>query len=121
MKKITLKIPADPEFISTVRITTASLATVLDMDIESIEDLRVAVSEALNITLHESNSDMAISFYLKEDKIKIEVIKLEDKINYKDNLSQEMAKQILETLVDKVEFSENMISFCKKIGEKVNG
>ena len=41
-----LKIPAKPELLSTVRLTLSSIATQMNFPEESIEDLKIAVSEA---------------------------------------------------------------------------
>ena len=48
MDKIILQIPAKPEYASVLRLTTAAVASQINASIEDIEDLRVAVSEALN-------------------------------------------------------------------------
>ena len=55
-----LKVPGKPQYVGTVRMTVASIASGLGFDIESIDDIKVAVSEACtNIVCH---SDMEQDF-----------------------------------------------------------
>lgn len=46
-------VPGKPEYVSTVRIAVSSLANAAGFDVESIEDIKVAVSEACtNVVCH---------------------------------------------------------------------
>ncbi|GHU67586.1 histidine kinase [Clostridia bacterium] len=46
-----MSVPGKPEFVGTVRMTAASVASHTGFDIEAIEDIKVAVSEACNNTV----------------------------------------------------------------------
>ena len=48
---VELHVPADPSFVSVLRITGAALAARLDYAIDQIEDLRVMVDEAASLLL----------------------------------------------------------------------
>jgi serine/threonine-protein kinase RsbW len=53
-----LLVPGKPEYVGTVRLAVSSLANKVGFDIEAIEDIKVAVSEACsNIICH---SDIAV-------------------------------------------------------------
>jgi serine/threonine-protein kinase RsbW len=52
---IKLTIPCKPEYVSTVRLTLSSVASKADFDIDAIDDIKIAVSEACtNIINHSS-------------------------------------------------------------------
>lgn len=55
MDTIKLMVPCKPEYVSTIRLAVSSLANNVGFDIEAIEDIKVAVSEACsNIVAHSS-------------------------------------------------------------------
>jgi serine/threonine-protein kinase RsbW len=43
-----MRLPNRPEFVAVARLAVSAVATRMDFDIEAIEDLKVAVGEALN-------------------------------------------------------------------------
>jgi serine/threonine-protein kinase RsbW len=46
---VELEVPADPAFVAVVRTATAGLAARLDLTLDRIEDLRIAVDEACTL------------------------------------------------------------------------
>lgn len=48
---VTMQVPAHVEFISTLRLTAASLAAHCELTVDDIEDLRLAVDEACALLL----------------------------------------------------------------------
>lgn len=48
---VDLRVPADPAYLAMVRTATAGLATRLDLTLDEIEDLRIAVDEACSLLL----------------------------------------------------------------------
>ena len=53
-----LQLPGKPQYVSTVRMVIASLANSAGFDVEAIEDMKVAVSEACtNVVCHGTNGD----------------------------------------------------------------
>jgi len=48
---VELEVPADPAYLSVLRTATAGLAARLDLTIDEIEDLRIAVDEACALVL----------------------------------------------------------------------
>ena len=70
-------VPGKPEYVRTVRMTAASIASDAGFDIEAIEDIKLAVSEACNNTVvHASAShttDYNVEFERAEAKLIITV------------------------------------------------
>jgi serine/threonine-protein kinase RsbW len=75
--RLTLIVPGNPEFVGTVRIAIAHVASRAGFDIEAIDDIKVAVSEACtNIVCHaHDNPDFTYDVFVdvEEDKLSITV------------------------------------------------
>jgi serine/threonine-protein kinase RsbW len=74
---MTLSVPGKAEYVSTVRLAISSLAAKAGLDIEAIEDIKVAVSEACsNILCHSDIGDdyiYRVECTLHDDKLEIVV------------------------------------------------
>lgn len=76
-----LMVPGKPEYVGAVRLAVSSLANNVGFDIEAIEDIKVAVSEACtNIVRHghsdlnnDTNVEYQVSCEIFEDKLSISV------------------------------------------------
>lgn len=115
MDKIFVKIPSEKKYISTIRLSISSIANTIAMDIECIEDLKVSISEVMNLFVDES-SFFEISIAVIEDKIEIEVlpdISISEIQQKEENI---FALLILENLVDKIEFKEKSVLLVKNKG-----
>ena len=70
-------VPGKPEYVRTVRMTAASIASSAGFDIEAIEDIKVAVSEACNNTVvHARESalvEYSVEFESADEKLTITV------------------------------------------------
>jgi len=56
--QIKLSVPGKPDYVGTVRIAAAHIASKAGFDIEAIEDIKVAISEACtNIVLHSHETE----------------------------------------------------------------
>ena len=49
---VELEVPADPAYVAVVRTATAGLAARLDLTLDRIEDLRIAIDEACTLLIH---------------------------------------------------------------------
>lgn len=96
MDIIKLQIASKSEYMKTVRLTSTSLASCLDFDIEKIEDLRVIVQEACNLYIDSDKID--ITYKLQNESIEIEVRGDKKTIINKEDLGV----QILKALSDEV-------------------
>lgn len=115
MDKIFVKIPSEKKYISTVRLSISSLANTIAMDIECIEDLKVSISEVMNLFVDES-SFFEISIAVIEDKIEIEVLPDISISEIQQKEENKFALLILENLVDKIEFKEKSVLLVKNKG-----
>jgi serine/threonine-protein kinase RsbW len=57
---VEVRIPADVAYVSTLRLTAASLAARCDLTIDDIEDLRLAVDEACALLLPHAAADSTL-------------------------------------------------------------
>src|SRR5690554_3193603 len=106
MDDIKLKLPAKPEYVSVARLTTAAIANRLGFNVDEIEDLKVAVSEAgiylinqfieipyltIEYNIHDSHSITVHIRAVDASGIKVD--------NNKEN---ELSLFIIESVVDEV-------------------
>ena len=115
MDKIFVKFPSEKKYISTVRLSISSIANTIAMDIECIEDLKVSISEVMNLFVDES-SFFEISIAVIEDKIEIEVLPDISISEIQQKEENKFALLILENLVDKIEFKEKSVLLVKNKG-----
>lgn len=115
MDKIKYQIPNDAKYFSTVRLTLSGILNLLNRNIEEIEDLKMAVTESLNIAQNCTDLDyIDIVFEIEEKNIKIFVSEIEkDKLDSSENLF--LAKTIIESLVDECFFDGNKLILSKKL------
>lgn len=71
--EVEVRMPADSAFVSVLRTTTAGLAARLDFTIDEIEDLRIAVGEAIAMLLPEAadDADLTCTFRLATGRIEV--------------------------------------------------
>ena len=72
---VELRVPADGAYASVLRTTTAGLAARLDFTIEDIEDLRMAVAEAVAMVLEvaDEGSDLLGRFALAPGEMTVSI------------------------------------------------
>jgi serine/threonine-protein kinase RsbW len=72
---VELRMPADGAFASVLRTTAAGLAARLDFTMDDIEELRIAVGEALALVLPEADpgADLTCRFHLGGGTMTVEV------------------------------------------------
>jgi serine/threonine-protein kinase RsbW len=78
MHRVTLSIPSDPAFERVVRASAAELGDTLGFDPERIEDLKLAVSEAVNNAIDHGSKRQAhlpidVSFSVSGDHLEVRV------------------------------------------------
>ncbi len=115
MDKIFVKIPSEKKYISTLRLSISSIANTIAMDIENIEDLKVSISEVMNLFVDESNF-FEINMSVFEEKIEIEVMPDISILGIQEKEENKFALLILENLVDKIEFKEKSVLLVKNKG-----
>lgn len=116
MDVLKYQIPNDPKYFSTVRLMLSGILNILNRNIEEIEDLKMAVTESLNIAHNLTELDyIDLIFEIENEKnIKIYVSKIEEeKLESSEKLS--LAKTIIECLVDESYFEGNKFILSKKL------
>lgn len=120
--KISLTMPIDPAYVSAARLTASSIANRMNFDIDEIEDIKAAVSEAstyvIKHCLPSENSDLKISFEIFDNEMKI-VILVEQtaKISIDAN---DMGLLMIKALIDEFDYkysdkeSHTMLTMVKK-------
>jgi len=70
---VEVRVPADVGYVSTLRLTAASLAARCDLTIDDIEDLRLAVDEACALLLPHANAGSTLDarFELAKDRLAV--------------------------------------------------
>ncbi len=79
MHQVTLSIPSDPAFERVVRASAAELGDTFGFDAERIEDLKLAVSEAVNNAIdhgskRQSHMPVDVAFSVNGDHLEVRVI-----------------------------------------------
>jgi len=95
---VEVRIPADSAYVSVLRSTAAGLASRLDFDLSSIEDLRIAVGEACALALPgaEEGSSLRAEFFLESTQLTVSVTVTGSELEPPDQES--FAWQVLDTL-----------------------
>lgn len=72
---VELRVPADPAYLTVVRTASAGLAARLDLTLDEIEDLRIAVDEACTLLLGPtpSQDELVATFRLGDGTLEVEV------------------------------------------------
>lgn len=71
---IKMKIPANPDYVSIVRLTTSGIANKVGFAMDDIEDIKVAVSEACtNAVKHSEDNTVSVKYSLIENGLEIEI------------------------------------------------
>ncbi|WP_300409278.1 anti-sigma regulatory factor [Lagierella sp.] len=113
MKKYYLSFENTPENFSLARLTVSFIANSIGFNIEEVEDIKVSISEALNLQLGISK-EVKIVFYSMENRLEIDVIALDPHLD-REGESNKFAKIILETLMDEVKIEEGIIKISKTL------
>ena len=117
MEKIKIEIPKKSEFISCIRLTTSSICSTYNLNIEKIEDIKVIVSEICIFFINnikKNDQPFSVKYYLENDKINIEVIdKNDDKLSEEALENSEMFSLIIDSLADSynIDYEKNKIIF----------
>lgn len=125
---IEMKVPAKAEYVGVIRLSVSGVANRMGFDYEKIEDLKVAVAEAVtNVVEHayqeDETGEVTIGFGIYEDRIEIMVADHGDSFDlnkvkrdigpYQSNESIETLREggfglfLINALMDKVEINND--------------
>ncbi len=111
---VTLNLPCKKEYVMLARMTASAIANKLGFDIEAIEDIKLAVSEACNNTIQHSNNTkklFVVNYYVEKDMLTIEIIDDGEGFDYKNYTRPDIEELkgsglglfIMKSLMDEVE------------------
>ncbi len=109
---IKLTIPSKPHYISVVRLTTSSICNSMGFNIDEIEDIKVSISEACINALNKSK-EINIIYKIEEDKLIVNVDNVHKACENEINKEMELGLLIIESLMDRVNFSEEGVEMIK--------
>lgn len=101
-----LTLPAQPEFVSVARLTLAGIAARLGFDVEQVEDIRIAVAEAMTLLLPEAHDGTRIELAANWTAARFEIEVGRDggpRLELEDEDAQ-VAVMVLEALMDTATF-----------------
>ena len=119
-EKIKLTVPNEVKNITLIRMATSFVASQMEFDIETIEDLRVCVSEACNIQLGTSEK-LRLTLEDMGEYLNIHVEKKKSLDLGEDGINRELAASIMEILMDKVEIDDEGVHLTKYLKVNNNG
>lgn len=117
MQNIYLSIPRSPEYFSSVRLFTSGILSGKSLDIEKIEDVKMALSEGLNIAyVLECKDNIDIEYEIDENRIKINIDRVcKDDIRKTENL--ELSSRIIDCLVDDFYIQDEVLTMIVELEE----
>lgn len=105
--KIELALPFKAEFVSIARLTTSGIANRVGFDIETIEDIKVAVAEVCNKLVNAGNKtegNYVITFKILSGKLAISFSSNEEAVKLIfNNEEDELGISIINAFMDDVE------------------
>ncbi|WP_050182182.1 anti-sigma B factor RsbW [Domibacillus robiginosus] len=123
---VEMKIPAKPEFVGITRLTLSGIASRMGFSYDTIEDLKIATSEAITNAVQHAykgeEGEVLIGFRLYEDHLEVVVSDSGNSFNFKETKealgpytekSVEFLREgglglyLIETLMDEVKVHQN--------------
>lgn len=99
--QVELRVPASPAYLAVLRTASAGLAARLDLTLDEIEDLRIAVDEACALLLADGapGDDLVAVFDLEADVLAVQVTGPARRLPQRESF----AWAVLEALVGEIE------------------
>lgn len=106
MNKFTVSLPLTGEYLTTVRLTTGGLCSLVDFDVDSAEDYKVCVTESLLILKRNGFSTATITFTVGESlACEVQGDALDGA--KEDSIEDEISRALLSALLGNVEFMKD--------------
>ncbi|EFI41679.1 MULTISPECIES: anti-sigma B factor [Peptoniphilus] len=111
MENIYLSIPNKAEYFSSVRLFVSGIMSNLNLDIETVEDIKMAINEGLTIAYElQCNEMINIEIEVTDEKCKVTISEIcKEKIERLEQLS--LSNTIIECLVDDSYIEDESIIF----------
>lgn len=109
-ENIELTLPVNSAYVSTIRLTASSIANRINFDIDEIEDIKAAVSEACSFIIKKSKPEINFSFKVNFIILEhtIEILISSENMDVPESIENEMGLVMIKALSDLLEIkSEN--------------
>lgn len=122
---VSVLIPLKAEYVSVTRLTASGIASHMGFDFDTIEDIKVALSEVLSKIIEKRLSEerITIEFTNTGDGISIAfILANQTGLNLFDGENDNFALAIIQSLMDEVDFDQNeniVMTMTKKLGKAV--
>ncbi len=109
MNSVYLKVPAKPEYMLVIRLTTSAVASRAGFDVDEIEDIKMAVSEAGTFVMNQDKGVEWLELTFKVDKEEgmwIDIFASESvhqEALFSNREQSELSFYIMESIMDQVE------------------
>lgn len=109
-EKIELTLPVNAAYVSAARLTASSISNRIGFNIEDIEDIKAAVSEACIFLIHQcmnvGGRDFHIEFLLNEDVLNIRLnAEVDSKVS--EGFEEELGIKMIQAMVNQFEIKCN--------------
>lgn len=109
-EKIELTLPVNAAYVSAARLTASSISNRIGFNIEDIEDIKAAVSEACIFLIHQcmnvGGRDFHIEFLLNEDVLNIR-LNAEVDSEVSEGFEEELGIKMIQAMVNQFEIKCN--------------
>lgn len=105
MEKFSVILPLTGEYLTTVRLTTGGLCSLVGFDVDEAEDYKVCVTESLLILKRNGFARAEIEFSVSE-VLGCKVLGLDEVGETADSFEDEISRALLSALVAKVDFTK---------------
>jgi serine/threonine-protein kinase RsbW len=119
--RIELKVPFKPEYVSVARLVGSGVASRIGFDIETIEDIKVALSEVCNKLVGKGSTEAAdytVCFDAYPDKLVISFIAEDEELRNIFDDSDELGIALINAFMDETELNPEkdiILSMTKSI------
>jgi anti-sigma regulatory factor (Ser/Thr protein kinase) len=106
-EEITLTLPRERPFFRVAHLVLGGLAARLDLSVDELDDLQVAIEELLG--QHESERDVSVTVRISDDAIEALVGPFDESLTHelaREGPGSVGLRRVLETVMDRVEITE---------------
>ncbi|HKY13780.1 MAG TPA: ATP-binding protein [Microthrixaceae bacterium] len=113
-ESVEISIPSDARYVRLVRLATSAVASIVDADVDTIDDLRVAVDEMCAALIEVARGDkISLRLWLDGDTIGIEGTTVLGDAAALDAERFSLSDQILRVITDDHEFGADGNGSCR--------
>jgi len=106
LDKVEISLPAKKEYARLLRLAVAGIASRMNFSFDGLEDLKIGMEEAYLLAVNDPEQErFDISFDIYDDRLEVLVTGLGSVETLEEELSQKFGFSILNSVMDKVEWT----------------